>query len=74
MQRLSEAQRNQAIGMLRVESKINDVVRNFGCSRQTIHKIFGIGLTLLMTSRNALEPVGLVQQRYGLIALLRESF
>ena len=36
MPRLSENQRNQAIGMLQAGAVVNDVA-HFGCSRQTIH-------------------------------------
>ena len=39
MPRLSEDQRNQAIGMLNVGARANDVARQFGCSRQTIHNL-----------------------------------
>ena len=39
MPRLSEDQRNQAIGMLRAGSTVNNVVHHFGCSRQAIHNL-----------------------------------
>ena len=38
IQRLSENQRNQAIGMLQAGAMVNDVAQYFGRSRQTIHK------------------------------------
>ena len=39
MPRLSENQRNQAIGMLQAGARIMDVAQHFGCSRQTIHNL-----------------------------------
>ena len=39
MPRLSENQRNQAIGMLQAGAMVNDVAQHFGCSRQTIHNL-----------------------------------
>ena len=42
MPRLSEAQRNQAVGMLQAGSEVTDVSRHFGCSRQTIHNLMNM--------------------------------
>ena len=39
MPRLSENQRNQAIGMLQAGAMVNDVAQHFGCSHQTIHNL-----------------------------------
>lgn len=39
MPRLSENQRNQAIGMLQAGARVMDVAQHFGCSRQTIHNL-----------------------------------
>ena len=39
MPRLSENQRNQAIGMLQAGAMVNDVAKHFGCSRQTINNL-----------------------------------
>lgn len=39
MPRLAENQRNQAVGMLRAGTSVNDVALHFGCSRQTIHNL-----------------------------------
>ena len=39
MPRLSENQRNQAIGMLQAGAIVHDVAQHFGCSRQTIHNL-----------------------------------
>ncbi|KAL4224672.1 hypothetical protein ACF0H5_015369 [Mactra antiquata] len=39
MPRLSEDQRNQAIGMLNAGAIVNDVAQHFGCSLQTIHNL-----------------------------------
>ena len=39
MPRLSENQRNQAIGMLQAGAMVNDVAQHFGCSRQTMHNL-----------------------------------
>ena len=39
MPRISENQRNQAIGMLQAGAMVNDVAQHFGCSRQTIHNL-----------------------------------
>ena len=35
--RLSKGQRNNVIGMLKAGSTVNDIVHQFGCSRQTTH-------------------------------------
>ena len=40
--RLSEDQRNHAIGMLRVGSTENNIAHHFGCSRQTIHNLVNL--------------------------------
>ena len=37
--RLSKDQRNQAVGMFRARSTVNNIARHFGCSRQTIHNL-----------------------------------
>ena len=39
MPRLSENQRNQAIGMRQAGAVVNDFAQHFGCSRQTIHNL-----------------------------------
>lgn len=39
MPRLSENERNQAVGMLRAGTSVNDVALHFRCSRQTIHNL-----------------------------------
>ena len=39
MPRLSENQRNQAVGMIQAGAMVNDVAQHFGCSRQTIHNL-----------------------------------
>ena len=39
MPRLSENQRNQAIGMLQAGAVVNGIAQHFGCSRQTIHNL-----------------------------------
>jgi transposase len=39
MPRLSEAERNQAIGMLLGGAPIVDVSRTFNCSRNTVHEL-----------------------------------
>ena len=39
MSRLSENQRDQAIGMLQAGATVNDVAQHLGCSRQTIHNL-----------------------------------
>ena len=39
MPRLSEDERNQAIGMLSAGSMVNNVAHHFGCSRQTIRNL-----------------------------------
>ena len=36
-ERLSKDQRNQAFGVRKAGSTVNDIVHHFGCSRQTIH-------------------------------------
>ena len=40
MPRLSENQRNQAIGMLQAGAMVNGVAQHFECPRQTIHILF----------------------------------
>ena len=37
--RLSKAQRNEVIGVLKAGSTVNDIAHHFGCSRQTIHNL-----------------------------------
>lgn len=52
----------QLARMLRAGLMTTDVVSKVGCFRETIDN-FGIGLTQLVVSRTALDPVVLVQQR-----------
>ena len=39
MPRLSEGQRNRAIGMLSAESMVNNTAHHFDCSRHTIYNL-----------------------------------
>ena len=40
MPRLSDNQRNQAIGMLQAGAMVNEVAQHFGCSHQTSHNLY----------------------------------
>ena len=63
-----EDQRNQAIGMLRAGSMVNNIAYHFGRSRQTIHNLVN---RLLGQPGTVQDLVAHVRQRYVLVALSR---
>ena len=60
MPRLTDAQRNQAIGMLRAGLNVTNVARQMGCTRQTIHSLrnkFNITGSVRDLARSGRPPV-----------------
>ena len=77
MPRLSENQRNQAIGMLQAGAMLNDIAQDFGCPRQTIHNLNTRFAITFRPRSSASWPTSLTSQqddRYIMLTHLRNPF